>query len=168
VTVAVLSLGAAVLFNALAVRDSAEQAELARQGTELDTLFQIEQSVRRSSRIIFSPEFQELTARDLEGNNASNPRRRFVEAVNDVDYVAFLFNQRYLTIQGARDRWQNQLNCVWTLAVRAMPITAPSFWSDLRAATRHGTCDGPGGKFEVDDAEADARRLREELQRAGY
>jgi hypothetical protein len=48
IVVALLSLGVAVLFNALAVRDSARQSELSRQSADLNTLFQVNEAAAES------------------------------------------------------------------------------------------------------------------------
>lgn len=163
VTVAVLSLGAAVLFNAFAVRAGARQQQLSRQSSELGTLFQVEQAVRRSSSVIYSKELSDAPAEELERNTLSRVRRKLIVAMNDFDYVGFLFNHGYLTIQGARGRWQNDLTCAWELAVLDLPVTAPAFWGELAKFARHGVCDGPGGRTKVDDIEARAKQLREML-----
>jgi hypothetical protein len=166
VSVAVLSLGAAVLFNALAVRDSARQSVLSRQSSELATLFQVEQAAKESLRILYNPEFLEANPRDFELSERRADlqlERQFREAISDLDYTAFLLNNDYLTITGVRERWQNNLNCIWILAVTNLPRSAPELWTDLKAIARHGVCTGPGGNHSVAKAEAEAEAAREEL-----
>lgn len=95
--VAVISLIAALVFNGIQVRDSANAQRQARVATELGLLAEIQTAMTRS---IYAkvPHADEL--RDLEADRRSSLSRRAYQLVAEeaygMNYFAWLFNNGYL------------------------------------------------------------------------
>jgi hypothetical protein len=113
--IAVTSLVAALVFNGLGVRDSARQQRLstrqeseARATTQLQLLTQLNAVVNDA----------DLQVADVL-NRVNKPhvglsvheRALLDHALGDFDYVAWLFENGYLTLEPAKRYWANAIRC---------------------------------------------------------
>jgi hypothetical protein len=116
-TVAALSLAAALVFNGIQVRDSADAQHQAKLATELGLLTQLQTVMSQSvySRVPYKRQFQELRAGRRAGLTASAYRVTAQEASN-VDYFAWLFNNGYLDARGADELWGPRMICEYKQA----------------------------------------------------
>jgi hypothetical protein len=110
VIVAIVSLVAAVVFNALQVRDSANAERESRLASQLALFTQLDQSIR-SANVVF--EDPALLAHDgpwFDAHLGAPLSLRLRAALGNMDYIAFMFDHGYIAFPGARERWQGTLN----------------------------------------------------------
>lgn len=123
---AVASVVVALVFNGLQMSSVSQQTKLARQATELQTT-----QIRLAGQ---ATELQLLT--DLHGLVTNSyvaldrvgvplqkaidrrsyrlpygPRGRVAAAFDDREYLAYLFNRRFINLKGARELWGPLLSC---------------------------------------------------------
>jgi len=144
--VALVSSVVALVFNALQARSATDHAAQSRQATQLQLYTTLDSAATASASFFSSADFQDHVG-TLE--RVSPLRARFHAAVSRLDYLAYLFNQHFISLPSARRRWQNDLNCAWILARDKEPKSAKFFWPDLWKATRHQECSGPAGSFPI-------------------
>lgn len=132
VSVAVLSLVAALVFNGLQVRDSARAQRQAKTATELALLAQIQSAMTESAyrRTPFVKQFRELRShqRSSLGNKAF---RVVAEEGSNMDYFAWLFNHGYVTADGAEELFGPQMVCEYQQAIGPALEEAPLELPDL-------------------------------------
>ena len=117
VIIAALSLLVALVFNSVQARNAAESQDDARLATELGLLTQL-QSVMSSSvyaRVQYAPQFRRLRG---GGRSQLTPPayRATVEEAANMDYLAWLFNNGYLTSDGADHLWGPRMICEYKQA----------------------------------------------------
>ena len=115
--VAALSLAAALIFNGIQVRDGAEAQRQAQIATELSLLTQLQSSMSDSvySRVRYNRQFRELRAGQRNGLTSPAYRALAEEGAN-MDYFAWLFNNGYLTADGADALWGPRMVCEYKRA----------------------------------------------------
>lgn len=115
--VAALSLVAALVFNGIQVRDSAVAQNEARVATELGLLTQLQNVMSESvyRRVQYAPEFQQLRAGERSRLSPAAYRATVEESAN-MDYLAWLFNNHHLTIDGADELWGPRMICEYKRA----------------------------------------------------
>ncbi|HET6999207.1 MAG TPA: hypothetical protein VFI03_11510 [Solirubrobacterales bacterium] len=113
-----VSLAVAIGFNGLQVRDSAEAQRQAKLATELGLLTQLQSQMNESvyARVQFTPEFRAL--RSGKRRQLSRPayRATAIEAAN-MDYMAWLFNNGYLTTPRSDALWGPRMLCEYRRAL---------------------------------------------------
>jgi hypothetical protein len=108
--VATISLIAALIFNSLSARDAASQAKRSANANELGLLQTINGSVVTTiARIQAEPQLQH----PIKGHLRPSARSALVEALNEFDYLAWLYNHHHLTSQDARRYWYQPMRCVY-------------------------------------------------------
>lgn len=117
IVVPVLSLAAALVFNGLQVRSSAISQRQAKVATELSLLTQLQtvmsESVYRRGR--YARQFRLLEDGRLAGLTPDAYKVTAEEAAN-MDYFAWLFNNGYLTADGADELWGPRMICEYKRA----------------------------------------------------
>jgi hypothetical protein len=112
---AVASLVAALVFNGLGVRDSARQQRAsarqesqARAATQLQLLTQLNAVVNDADLQIVGV----LNRSNKPHVGLSDHERALLDhALGDFDYVAWLFENGYLTLEPAKRYWANSIRC---------------------------------------------------------
>ena len=127
VVVAALSLAAGLIFNGKQVEDGANSQRQAKIATELGLLTQLQDAINRAvySRVPYTREFDELRSgrRSALGPAAY---RVTAEEASTMDYFAWLFNNGYLSAQGADVLWGPRMICEYQQAF------APAFQEAAR------------------------------------
>lgn len=114
---AIASVVLALVFNGLQVRDSADQARAARQATELALLTQLNGIVARSESTV-SPLDQEFRQTEVRNQQLSNRTEAALSiTLKNLNYLAWLYNNGFVSIPGARQLWERQMNCMYATAV---------------------------------------------------
>ncbi|HEX4735331.1 MAG TPA: hypothetical protein VH247_13020 [Thermoleophilaceae bacterium] len=128
---------AALIFNGIQVADTATQQHATREATEVQLLTQLNGVVNDGTLQI---------ANLLDRTNAHSARLSFREqamfdhALNDFDYVAWLFEHRFLTLPAAKAYWRHTLACAYHSAVLLEPRPEVNRNFPSLARYRHG-CD---------------------------
>jgi hypothetical protein len=127
VAIAAIGLVAALVFNGLQVRDSAEAQRQAKSATELGLLTQLQGVMSESlySRVPYKEQFRRLRA-GLPGRLTPAAYRVMVEEASNMDYFAWLFNEGYLTAPGADELWGPRMICEFK------QVFAPGFENPAR------------------------------------
>jgi hypothetical protein len=124
---AIASLVVALIFNGLQVRDNATQASATRRATELQLLTQLNTLVAESQAKV-RPESKEIEAAQREqGGLSERTRDDLAVVLKHMDYLAWLFNNHFVSIPGARQLWGQRMRCIYVTAVllyEAAPIRA--------------------------------------------
>jgi hypothetical protein len=128
--IATLSLVAALVFSAIQLRDAAVSQRQTKIATELGLLTQLQTVISRSaySRVPYEQQFRELRAGRRSVLTADAYRATAEEAAN-MDYFAWLFNNRYVTARGAEELWGPRMICEYKRAF------APAFQEAARDLT---------------------------------
>jgi hypothetical protein len=114
---AIASLVVALVFNGLQVRDNAEEAGATRRATELQLLTQLNALVAESEAKV-EPQSSEIVRVEREGGELSTSTGRDLgTAIKDMDYLAWLYNNDFVAIPGARELWRRRMTCVYVTAV---------------------------------------------------
>lgn len=131
VIVAAASLFVALVFNGLQVRDSAHAQNQARLATQLGVLTQLQNVMSESvyRRVRFAKQFRELRA-GLRGGLTSPAYKATVEEAANMDYMAWLFNNGYLSVEGADQLWGPRMVCEYE---KAFAPSLPTPAQDLPA-----------------------------------
>lgn len=137
-----------------ALDESRRALDQNRRASELQQLSEIDGLIRSSNGVFGSSGVAALprTKGYLEHRWTTGLSRQVRVALGNMDYIAFLFNDRYLTLPGAWPRWHNALICAWKVAAFEMPDVAAVQWPDLRRVGRSSTCVGgaqpdPGKRY---------------------
>jgi hypothetical protein len=105
----VIGLAITLVFNTLGVRDSARQQKRTREATQLSLFTQLDQELNGAVAAVNSTRI-----------NAFHPtpqqRAQLDRAYDDLNYMAWLFNNDYLTLPGTEDLVLNRLRCVYKVA----------------------------------------------------
>ena len=116
--VAVLSLLAVLVFNAIAVRDTSTAQQQARTATELGLMTQLQAELNESvyGRVKYAAQFDEL---DEGKRRTLTPLayRALAEEATNMDYLAWLFNSGALTTQGSDELWGPVMICEYQQAI---------------------------------------------------
>lgn len=114
---AIASLVVALIFNGLAVRDSAKQESETRLATQLQLLTQLNGLVAQSESTVqpLDAEFLRAEARDAQLSYQTNSE--FSDALKNMDYLAWLFNNGYVGIRSSRELWGQRMECMYVSAV---------------------------------------------------
>jgi hypothetical protein len=125
VAIAAVSLAAALVFNGIQVRGSAEAQRQAKTATELGLLTQLQSALTASvySRVPYATEFQQLRAGQRSALSSQAYRAVSEEAAN-MDYFAWLFNNGFIRTPGAERLWGPLMICEWKQAF-APALTDP-------------------------------------------
>jgi hypothetical protein len=115
--IAALSLAAALVFNGVQVRTSAAAQRQARLATELGLLTQLENVMNESvyRRVRYAGQFRQLRA-GRRSNLTPAAYRVTAEEAATMNYVAWLFNNDYLTINDADELWGPRMICEYKQA----------------------------------------------------
>jgi hypothetical protein len=115
--IAILTLAAALVFNGLQLRSSADAQRQSKLATELGLLTQLQDVMNKSiaSRVPYDRQFQDLRAgrRPL----TLDAYRAVSQEGSNMDYFAWLFNNGYLTAPGADRLWGPRMICEWNKAI---------------------------------------------------
>lgn len=114
---AIASLVVALVFNGLAVRDSANQEKETRLATQLQLLTQLDGLVAQTQATVAPRDAEFLTAEARSGTLSAHTNSDFAVALKDMDYLAWLLNNRYVAISGARQLWSRRMVCLYVTAV---------------------------------------------------
>lgn len=113
-----VSLAVAITFNGLQIRDSAESQRQAKLATELGLLTQLQTQLNETvyARVKFTKEFRQL--RSGKRQQLSHPayRATAIEATS-MDYMAWLFNNGYLTTPRSDALWGPRMLCEYRQAL---------------------------------------------------
>jgi hypothetical protein len=115
---AIASLVVALIFNGLAVRDSADQERQAKLATELGLMTQLS-GVLAQSEAALDPRNPKVVL--AEERSAVLPRKVATvwgETLRNLDYLSWLFNSDFIDIPGARQLWGSRMQCLYTTAAR--------------------------------------------------
>jgi len=117
VIVATLSLLVALVFNSVQARSTAESQDDARLATELGLLTQLQSVMSNSvyARVQYAPQFRQLRSGSRRQLTPPAYRATVEEAAN-MDYLAWLFNNGYLTSDGADGLWGPRMICEYKQA----------------------------------------------------
>lgn len=127
---AIASLVATLLFSSFQVASSARQSEETRQAVELQLFTQLNQLVLESQRRI------ELDDPSEEDEAALR------QALGGFDYVAWLFNNRFLTLDEARVYWEQPMACAMEVAAGVVPDARRQYADLARHVQRGPRCQG--------------------------
>jgi hypothetical protein len=108
---AVVSLAAALVFNGIQVRENGQQARAAREATELQLLTQLNTVVNNSTEDVAG-----VVDRRRAGALSAREHAVLVHALGDFDYVAWLFENNFLTLPAAKGYWGGSLRCAYARA----------------------------------------------------
>jgi hypothetical protein len=113
-----VSLTVAIAFNGLQVRDSAEAQRQTKLATELGLLTQLQNQMNESiyARVQFTAEFRELRSGKREQLSRPAYRATAIEAAN-MGYMAWLFNNGYLTTPRSDTLWGPRMLCEYRQAL---------------------------------------------------
>lgn len=105
----------ALVFNSVQVANNAAETKHSRETTEVQLFTQLNGLVTRSVGQINSQ-----GGLSLEG---LTPRQEanFQEALTNFEYLAWLFNNQFITIQAARTYWLNPMRCAYDAAAGLFP-----------------------------------------------
>jgi hypothetical protein len=121
---AIASLVVALIFNGLQVRDSADQARQAKLATELQLLTQLNGLVTQSE-VTFNPRSSEIVRAELRNGQLSNKTNAELGmTLKNLDYLAWLVNNGFIRVAGARQLWARRMKCLYATAVRVYGPTA--------------------------------------------
>jgi hypothetical protein len=138
----------ALVFSAIQVRSNTDAQNAARRANEAQLLTQMDASVAQATAIFRDPVFRE-EARRGELSVAMEGRLR--AALRKLDFLAYLFNNDYITLPGARELWVSDMSCAWLTGSYFLERAEQRLrqYPELREAVRGEACRGPGGRFEV-------------------
>jgi hypothetical protein len=124
--IAILSLAAALVFNGLQVRSSANAQRQSRLATELGLLTQLQDVMNTSvaSRVPYARQFQDLRA-GRRGQLTPDAYQAVIQEGSNMDYFAWLFSSGYLTAPGADRLWGPRMICEYKQAL-APAISDPA------------------------------------------
>jgi hypothetical protein len=110
--IAALSLAAALVFNGIQAHNSAVAQNQAKLATELSLLTQLQSVMSQAvySRGPYAAQFGELEE-GKRGNLTPPAYRATAVEASTMDYLAWLFNSRYLTAKGADEIWGPRMIC---------------------------------------------------------
>lgn len=131
VIVAAASLVVALAFNGLQARDSAHAQNQARLATQLGVLTQLQNVMSESvyRRVQFAKQFKELRA-GRRGSLTPAAYQATVEEAANMDYMAWLFNHGYLSVEAADQLWGPRMVCEYE---KAFAPSLPTPAQDLPA-----------------------------------
>jgi hypothetical protein len=112
VAIAALGLIVALVFNSVQVKNSATAQDEAKVAAELALLAQIQSSLTKSvySRVPYAEQFHELRA-GLRTELSPKAYRVTAEEASNMNYFAWLFNNDYLSADGADEVIGPQMIC---------------------------------------------------------
>jgi hypothetical protein len=139
--IALSSLLAAIVFSALQTGASTDQQRLARQALQLQLYTELDERAQRSARILFSKGF--LAKSDLR--KIDTMRSDFLRVLGNLEYLAYLFNRRFIELPGVRQRWLSNMTCAWLLMEQKVEPEVQPWYPELEKITRDGACVGPSG-----------------------
>ena len=115
--IAVGGLIAAIVFNAVQVRSSADAQRQSKLATELGLLTQLQDVMNRSvaSRVPYARQFQALRA-GRRSQLSADAYRAVIQEASNMDYFAWLFNHSYITAPGADRLWGPRMICEYKQA----------------------------------------------------
>lgn len=115
--IAGLSLAVAIGFNGCQISASAEAQRQAKLATELGLLTQLQDQLNESvyARVRFTPEFRQLRSGERLQLSRRAYRATAMEAAN-MDYMAWLFNNGYLTAPRSDALWGTRMICEYRRA----------------------------------------------------
>ncbi len=114
---AIASLVVALIFNGLQVRDNADQARATRRATELQLLTQLNTIVTESQSTI-QPRSPEFIRVEREGGELSGQSARYLgTTIKNMDYLAWLYDNGFVTIPDSRQLWGPRMRCIYITAL---------------------------------------------------
>jgi hypothetical protein len=134
---AVASLVLALVFNALQVRDSAQQARENKQATELQLLTQLNGLVAES-QVTVDPLSREFRRAEGAGVLSAKTNASFGQVLKNMDYLAWLFDDGFIAIPGARHMWQRRMECLYSTAILVYDPTTKSRLPNLERLIHPG------------------------------
>ena len=115
---AIVSLAAALFFNGCQVKETAKQQRATREATEVQLLTQLNGVVNDGTLQIAGV----LNRTDKRNERLSyRERALFDHALSEFDYVAWLFDNKFLTLSAAKAYWRQPLACAYHSAVLLEP-----------------------------------------------
>jgi hypothetical protein len=119
---AIASLVVALIFNGLQVQQTRHASDEDREATELQVFTQLHQLVNDSlASVVISGDSWNT------GVLSEDESRSLSRAMNDMEYLAWLFNRGYVKLSGAEALWAPAVRCVYD--------TASSFWTPKEITT---------------------------------
>jgi hypothetical protein len=106
--VAAVSLVVALAFNGIQLRAARDAVRQSRDATELQVFTQLNALVNDSVER-FSPSAKEWSSKQLTDSDAQT----LSLAVNNGEYLAWLFNDGYIHLAGARALWGPVMRCLY-------------------------------------------------------
>ena len=133
---AIASLIAALAFNGLQARQAERATSESRRATELQVFTELHQLVNDSTSSISISEGAWNTRR-----LSSVEDRRLSEAANNVEYLAWLFESRYVQLPRAEEVWAPAIRCVYDTVTYFYPqdLVAAAF-PNLKLFIQRWTC----------------------------
>ena len=121
---AIASLVVALVFNGIQVSDSADQARASRQATELGLLTQLNGIVAQSEATVSPLDNEFKQTEELNRQLSAKTEASLAVTLKNLDYLAWLFNNGFVSIPGARALWGRRMECMYATAVLVYGPTA--------------------------------------------
>lgn len=109
---AIVSLVVALVFNGLQVRDNASEAAATRRATELQLLTQLNGLVSQTQATI-EPRGEEIEHDERTKEIGPQTNRNFAVLIKNMDYLAWLFNNHFVSIRGSQGLWAERMKCLY-------------------------------------------------------
>lgn len=138
----------ALVFSAIQVNSNTDAQNSARRANEAQLLTQMDASVAQATAVFRDPVFLEEAGR---GELSAAMEDRLRAALRKLDFLAYLFNNDYITLPGARELWVSDMSCAWLTGSNFLERAEQRLrqYPELREAVRGEACKGPRGRFEV-------------------
>lgn len=145
VAVAIVSLIAALVFNGIQVRNSAQQIQqnqrslaLQRKANDFQTLIAVSSTLEKSQA-----QMNQINPRAKDINSTANALG-LVAALRPNESIAFALNHGLVDVPGARTLWGNLLYCNWRFAQGTMYSGRfPRYFPELVAYVHRLQSSGP-------------------------
>jgi hypothetical protein len=114
---AIASLIVALVFSAVQAHDTATQAGATRLATELQLLTQLNALVTQSQTTLNPVSQQFLRAERTSYVLPATTNTNFRATLINLNYLAWLFNNGFISVPGARQQWQRSMDCLFATAI---------------------------------------------------
>jgi hypothetical protein len=102
--IALLALGVPLAF-------SAREAQQAREAAELSLLTGLHELVNESQGNVDWNELRSMVEGDSYENLSGEDRARLTKALNNMEYLSWMFNKRFINLPAANDLWLDPMRC---------------------------------------------------------
>lgn len=102
--IALLALGVPLAF-------SAREAQQAREAAELSLLTDLHQLVNQSQAKVDFIELRQMVEEHSYDRLPAEDETRLMEALNNMEYLSWMFNKRFINLPGANELWRDPIRC---------------------------------------------------------